>query len=341
MSRVLAVITTCRREPPMIDRAIRSVTSQTYNDWELLIVDDSPADYVHRDEVRDMAGDWSRRDSRISYIQHAQNMGVSAARNTALKFAESTYEGGGYEFIAYLDDDDEWLPEKLALQVSKLDESGEDTALVYCGQYWIDDRDNTCREVHKSFPGDDVRKELMRYNVMGSPSLVMMRTKYLAEIRGFDPELTNGEDWEVWQKLLEHHEAAYIDLPLVRYHVNHPAIRRYDAAQRTDKIIREINHVLAKNNDYYSRNKYAYWIKQSCLISLYKQRGDYALSFKAWLKAVSLQPLRVPGNIRLLASAWLNLRVNDKMRQFIHDIFPEKVYEVISSCYRKIMRKFF
>lgn len=94
MKNVLAAITTHKRKPEMVDRAIKSVVAQTYTDWDLVVVDDSPCDYEFRDDVRKMVGEWSRRDSRIRYIPHDKNYGVSHARNTALKIACNYGVGG-------------------------------------------------------------------------------------------------------------------------------------------------------------------------------------------------------------------------------------------------------
>ena len=132
---ILAAITTCKRPPEMLNRAIKSVLCQTLRDWHLLIVDDSPQDYELRDEVKRMADDLCEKDERITYIQHDKNYGSSRARNTALNFALKN----NYEFIAYLDDDDEWLPDKLEKQFKKFQECGENTALVYCDSECIDD----------------------------------------------------------------------------------------------------------------------------------------------------------------------------------------------------------
>ena len=130
---ILAAITTCRREPAMVERALRSVIAQTCQEWECVVVDDSPAEYELRDEVRKMVEGYAAQDGRIRYVPHDKNYGAQRARNTALGIAVD----GGYEFIAYLDDDDEWLPEKLEKQLARFSECGEDTALVYCHQYII------------------------------------------------------------------------------------------------------------------------------------------------------------------------------------------------------------
>ena len=84
---ILAAITTCRREPAMVERAVKSVIAQTYQDWNLVVVDDSPADYEFRDDVRKMVEGYASQDSRIRYFPHDRNYGVSSARNTALRIA--------------------------------------------------------------------------------------------------------------------------------------------------------------------------------------------------------------------------------------------------------------
>lgn len=95
LKSVLAAITTHKRKPEMVERAIKSVAAQTYTDWDLVVVDDSPADYEFRDDVRKMVEEWSRRDSRVRYVPHDKNYGANHARNTALKIACNYGVGGG------------------------------------------------------------------------------------------------------------------------------------------------------------------------------------------------------------------------------------------------------
>ena len=92
---ILAAITTCRREPAMVERAVKSVIAQTYTDWNLVVVDDSPNDYEFREDVRKMVEGYAAKDSRIRYVPHDKNYGAQRARNTALKIAGNTDGGGG------------------------------------------------------------------------------------------------------------------------------------------------------------------------------------------------------------------------------------------------------
>ena len=96
---ILAVITTCRRAPAMLERAMKSVIAQTYKDWDMVVVDDSPNDYEFRKDVRKMVEGYAAQDSRIHYVAHDQNYGAQRARNTALKFAGNTYGGGGMSLL--------------------------------------------------------------------------------------------------------------------------------------------------------------------------------------------------------------------------------------------------
>src|SRR3989338_8677774 len=103
MVKVSVIIPTHNR-PELLKRAVKSVLNQTYKDLEVIVVDDGLE--KRADETVN-----SFNDSRLKYIQHPEEKGGSAARNTGIKNSSG-------EFIAFLDDDDEWLPEKLEIQIN-------------------------------------------------------------------------------------------------------------------------------------------------------------------------------------------------------------------------------
>ena len=119
---VTAVITTHKRPPEIVERALKSILIQTYKNIEIFVVDDSPAEYELRSAVKNMVESYA--DRNVTYIAHKKCMGACAARNTGLEAANG-------EFIGYLDDDDEWFPIKIEEQLKGFD--SEDVALVYCG----------------------------------------------------------------------------------------------------------------------------------------------------------------------------------------------------------------
>lgn len=104
MPTVTAIIPAYNRESHL-RVAIESVRHQTFKDWELIIVDDGSTD-----NIGDLARSYAKRDGRIRYV-YQKNMGVAKARNSGILMARGRY-------IAFLDDDDQWLPEKLEAQIA-------------------------------------------------------------------------------------------------------------------------------------------------------------------------------------------------------------------------------
>jgi glycosyltransferase involved in cell wall biosynthesis len=104
-SPLVTVIIPCFNRASIIAPAIESVRAQTFEDWELVVVDDGSSD-----NLREMIGEFSATDPRIQLVCHDRNRGEPAARNTGIAAARG-------RFITFLDSDDEWLPEKLEHQV--------------------------------------------------------------------------------------------------------------------------------------------------------------------------------------------------------------------------------
>ena len=177
---VSAIITTYKRNPTMVLRALDSVLSQSYKDIEVIIVDDSPSDYSLRENVRLAIKRRQKEHSKIyiQYIQHEKNMGACVARNTGMKVARG-------EYIAYLDDDDEWLPEKIEKQMKVITKSK--AALVYCGSICIDDETGKTINRNKEYIKGKVFKKLLYYNFIESTSYPLIRKECLKSIGGFDP----------------------------------------------------------------------------------------------------------------------------------------------------------
>lgn len=291
---ILAAITTHKRPPEMVERAVKSVIAQTYTDWNLVVVDDSPADWELRDDVRKMVEGYGENDSRIRYVAHDRNYGAQRARNTALKIACDE----GFEFIAYLDDDDEWLPEKLSKQLEVFMSRGKDTALVYCGNYVIHCEDNTVTEYKREMFEGNVHSELLRgINFIGSTSLPLIRASCLNEVGGFDEEMQSVQDYDAYIRLAEHYEVGYVNEKLVNYYFGHG---EQQISVNMFAVIRGHERLIKKNELYLMQDKYAYWMNIKCLVIPYLIVREYRNFFTAWLKLVSLQPLRARANIILL-----------------------------------------
>ena len=121
MSPLVSVIIPTHNRADLVPLAIQSVLQQTYTNLECIVVDDASTDNTE-ETVRTII------DERIIYLRHENNKHASAARNTGIKYARG-------EFIAFLDDDDEWLPTKLEKQVPFLLNLHEKVGMIYC---WMD-----------------------------------------------------------------------------------------------------------------------------------------------------------------------------------------------------------
>lgn len=200
-ARVSAIITAYNSEA-YIAQAIQSVLKQTRPVDEIVVVDDGSTDTTRR-VVAEFA------DQGIKFIQQ-QNQGAGAARNKGIR------ETGG-EFIAFLDADDMWLENKIQLQANYL-LAHPRAALVSGFSRWWNVSRNT---VHLSgkVPGnmETLRREILVHNVLGNPSMVMVRRSALADAGLFNENIRWGQDWELWQRLVERHDAWVIPEPLTVY----------------------------------------------------------------------------------------------------------------------------
>ena len=287
---ILAAITTCRRAPAMVERALKSVIAQTYTDWDCVVVDDSPAEYELRDEVRKMVEEYAARDKRIHYLPLDRNYGAQRARNVALEFAVK----GGHEFIAYLDDDDEWLPEKLEKQLARFRECDENTGLVHCNAFAINEWKFNAGE------GNVHMKLLMSgQNSIGSTSFPLIRVKCLQEIGGFDEAILRLQDYEMYIRLTEKYHVAYVNEFLINYYNGSWDRIRYS----NPKLLRSLELILAKNREVLMTNKRSYLEHLEFLRLRFLQSNDeYVKALYVWLEEVKFSPLNLVRNVLRLCS---------------------------------------
>lgn len=199
--RVSVVIPTHDRAT-VLPRALNSVLSQTYSDLEVLVVDDHSAD-----ETGLVVGAYT--DQRVRYLEQDQNLnGVAAARNLGLRKAVG-------EFVAFLDDDDEWLPEKLAKQIPLFDSDAR-VGLVYAGAVNIYSEERSAVRVaeHRGY----IYREMLVRNRIHGLSGVVIRRNLVREVGFFDETLPAIEDYDYWVRICRRHYVDRVSEPLLRYY---------------------------------------------------------------------------------------------------------------------------
>lgn len=281
LDQVSVIITTYKREPKMLKRAVQSVLNQTYTNLEVIVVDDSPSDYELRPMVESAV---SNMDSRVKYIKHQQNLGACAARNTGINNSVS-------DFVAFLDDDDEWLPEKLEKQMKKFDDAS--VGLVYCQQYVCDENGVVGQSQHKAYTGN-VYDKLILSNFIGSTSLVVMRKSIALKAGLFDPEIKSAQDLDMWIRVSKISKVECVCEPLLKYYV-HSGER---ISGNPKNKIQGQERIIQKYYDDIVKNKEAFWRRYMNLSNMYCWDKQYSKAVKYYFTALSKQPLNISGNIK-------------------------------------------
>ena len=199
--RISAVITAYNSEAYIAD-AINSILKQTRVVDEILVVDDGSTDGTRR-VVAEFA------EQGIKYIQQP-NSSAGAARNRGIR------ETSG-DFIAFLDADDMWLEEKTRLQVQYLEEHPNAALVSSFARWWNVDKDTVRISGTPVKSMKSLRREIFIHNLIGNPSMVMVRRSALEEQGVFDDTIRWGQDWELWIRLIERYDAAVIPEPLILY----------------------------------------------------------------------------------------------------------------------------
>lgn len=191
LPRVSVAIPTWNRAH-LVGRAIRSALAQTFQDFELWVVDDGSTDGTSQ-VVAEVA------DSRVAYVRHAENGGISRARNTAIRMARG-------EWMAFLDDDNEWAADYLERQLA-VAASRPGAGLVYCRARRHDARASRHGLVFSTMrEGRVFRHVLKGWGPLMSCTL--LRRSILIEVGGLDESLGAMEDCDLWMRLAQRTDFA-------------------------------------------------------------------------------------------------------------------------------------
>jgi FkbM family methyltransferase len=187
MSKISVIITTYNRAD-MLKKAIQSVLNQNYGDYELLILDNDSTDNTERVVKNFMES------GKIKYIKHKQ-LNISQARNLGIEKSTG-------EYIAFLDDDDEWLPNKLASQISVFNAGDGRAALVY-GAFALADEAGKISMIHKPRLKGQILEHLLlqRDPFTGSASNPMIKKDVFNSIGKYNEKVLTGEDLELYLRI--------------------------------------------------------------------------------------------------------------------------------------------
>lgn len=202
-----------------LEQSVQSALEQTTSDLEILILDDASTDHT-----LSLARALAKKDSRIQIVINDTNLGVAATRNRGIEAAKG-------EYVAFLDADDLWLPDKLERQYQAIEESGAE--LCYTAYSFIDSNGCPIRKLY-NVPLTVDLQALLRENVIGLSS-VLVKRKVLRMVRMQGDYL--HEDYVFWLELLRTGvRTVGINQPLMQYRISqsnrsgnkkHAAIERW------------------------------------------------------------------------------------------------------------------
>lgn len=216
----------------LVARAIRSALAQTFEDFEVVVVDDGSIDDTER--VVEGFGD-----SRLRYIRRPENGGEAAARNTGVETARGTY-------IAFLDADDEWLPEKLHTQISAFP-AGSGEIRATCTGYYLHHLENETEEAVIPYKPHSWTHHLLSvaWN-LGMGTTMLVERQVFDEIGPFDLDLARFTDRDWLIRYTARYDIGLVTAPLARvYHDPHHV--------SVAPLRKSIAHFLVKNKEHLDR----------------------------------------------------------------------------------------
>lgn len=206
---VSVIIPTAHRGSAIILRAISSVLGQSHPVFEVILVDDNTEPSLSS-EIKTAL----ENVPQVRYIKNVGSHGACAARNVGISCAKG-------ELIAFLDDDDEWLPEKIECQVKAFT---HDVVLVYCNGWRVDDRYSPPLIMpyrqKKDFLPSVSFESLLEKNHIGTTTQLLVRKSALEQIDGFDTRFLARQDYDLCLRLARLGKAVGVDAFLFRHYLH-------------------------------------------------------------------------------------------------------------------------
>ncbi len=275
---LVSVIIPTHNRPELLKRAVSSVLGQTYNNLELLVIDDASDERVDLESTFDF-----NSITAFEYIYLEENRGGAGARNVGLNAAAGDY-------IAFLDDDDEWLPEKIERQVDLFETISDDIGLVYTA---VLQRDETTdiEDVHFNPVPHEHLRDLMLKQYIGTMSSVMIRSTVLERVDGLNEEFPCWHDWEFYFRVGKEFGFDAVNKPLVRQYIGvHQQIS--DDFETKQKVSQKLlNETFGETPERYDVGKAVRGSQYYSLSHSAYRSGNKISSLLLLLRAILLRPL--------------------------------------------------
>jgi glycosyltransferase involved in cell wall biosynthesis len=300
---LVSVVTPLYNSSEYIDATLQSLRAQTFTNWESILVDDGSTDDTPSKVAPFL------EDERFSYVQQP-NHGIAVARNAGIRLARGAW-------IALLDHDDRWRPEKLERQLDAAARSGWD--IVCTNASVVRDGERTLFSdylpaemlsglEHRAGPPADIFGLLIRMNFLCASS-VLVRQSLLDEHGLLDPAAVPADDYDMWLRCMPRAAVGYLPEPLVEY-ILHESNYSYDSLLMRRAAIRAVFKTLARcagDPVRVAQCEHSLTIHYAVLFQELLRARDYGSAFR---QACRLGPAGARG-LRILRRSW---RIRDEVR---------------------------
>jgi glycosyltransferase involved in cell wall biosynthesis len=273
MAKISVIIPSYNRAH-CIAACISSVLTQTMQDLEVIVVDDNSTDNT-KEVIKKIT------DPRVKYFCHEKNQGGAVARNTGIKNSSG-------EFIAFLDSDDLWLPEKLEKQIQLLESKGDDFGLCYTWFILQDPDGNEIMRLEYKVTGKS-NPDLLVKNCVGTFSSVIFRKTVLDKINGLDEKMRSCQDWDLFIRANQVTDICYVPEYLVIYLQDKKD--KFRISSNPSAVIDGHKRMLIKNKPLYDKiDKKVYTAVLKNFVHTFSVIGSIDNTIMFGLKVISLSP---------------------------------------------------
>lgn len=228
---VSIIIPTYNRDLCYISRAIKSIMQQTYKNYEIIVVDDNTCNSNYSLKIKKYCAT-----NNITYLTTKGMQGANVARNIGARYAKGFY-------LAFLDDDDIWLKNKLEIQLSYFTDN---IGMVYSNGYIVTSNKKRLYTKPDHFVVEGNLYKLLLYNYIGPTVTALIKNDCFFDVGMFDETMPSKQDYDLWIRMLKKYNAIGVEQPLFIY-------TRHDSSQITkdyNSILRGYRKISEKNKNY-------------------------------------------------------------------------------------------
>lgn len=280
--KVSVVIPTYKRSV-FLERAISSVLNQTYQNIEIIVVDDNPPDSVYRSQTEDFMNQYVS-EKKVTYIKNSRSLGGALARNEGIAIAKG-------EYVTFLDDDDIYLPDKIYNQViymidHNIDFSFTDVRIHNQSEKLIDYREHT---YVKSLSNEELLKKHIMHHLTPTGTY-MFKKDVLVSLGGFE-DVKMGQEFMLMLKAIRNNVniGYFPEANIIQYIHDEERI-----SVGSNKLNKEVELYLYKRNYFkhlnYREKQYVKYRHHAVMAIVGKRSGKYRLAFKHLIKAIVSAP---------------------------------------------------